>query len=785
MLRDKIKGMLEVVKYKHICINDQRLNKLILERAELQQLCYNRFKEQETASVAPRAGNRKGVTPADKWEAREQRTSTWKVKRAVVGTPTWTSDAVGQTDNVCEKVLDEEECSVPINGSVEMSMCPDTDAEKSILPASVIQQVRATGRDLVAKAAKRLAAPVPIMGAGYKGTLNVKRAFEQLANASIDLNRDDIPEEPEVGDLIEGKVKMEVDRLRDEQSRTVVSKFISAGGNEFARRILLAEECQEVFSFMTHDGVYTLLRVPQGATGSALHFHNQMQTVYKSLLYKGALIRIHAIVDYGRTEGEFLSNLKQFYELTEKYQLKLKAKKSFLMSLEVSLCGRIIDGKGVRQDSERSILVSLPLAKAAPASQRFVCACNWIRESMVDFARTTKRSTSAVTLGWTEEDRNSYSCALHGIVNSAKIYFPEDELTICLMADASNYGYAICFYPGSPPTVIVKVARVADLLRIRPLKDDNFTWPMLGAVCAAQDAAELPESKFSHNEQHIWVADGKVWFPPNDTNYITRVLYALVLKDDLYRYCELIPCESANGHVAANAVLDWCKRFGLHEMWQSDNESHFRNTLMDDLKARLGALRATQAIFTSSCTRSSARIQVGHQKLGMLTSGYPVEFEPNPCPIAHREVEDGGFHRTQQEPIMNVIVKPLAGTTTPDVVQRDNLNCEEKLEALGTRVKADDKRVGPFRVVEELPTTFLIEHLLTDETFDVHLIRLKHYADDLLEVKEELKHHVDTRNQARCSRCQGLEEAENSWESLESINAAVPEQRLRDEHGVN
>ncbi|POM58829.1 Hypothetical protein PHPALM_36471 [Phytophthora palmivora] len=95
-------------------------------------------------------------------------------------------------------------------------------------------------------------------------------------------------------------------------------------------QIMLAEECQEIFSFMSHDGVCTPLRVPQGATDSALHFQNQMQTVYKPLLYKGALVWIDDVIVYGKTEDEFLANLKLFYELTGEYRLKINAKKSFL-----------------------------------------------------------------------------------------------------------------------------------------------------------------------------------------------------------------------------------------------------------------------------------------------------------------------------------------------------------------------------------------------------------------------------------------------------------------------
>ncbi|CEG41525.1 uncharacterized protein PHALS_11866 [Plasmopara halstedii] len=43
--------------------------------------------------------------------------------------------------------------------------------------------------------------------------INVKSALEQLANTSIELNRDDLPNEPEVGDLIDEKVNVELKRM--------------------------------------------------------------------------------------------------------------------------------------------------------------------------------------------------------------------------------------------------------------------------------------------------------------------------------------------------------------------------------------------------------------------------------------------------------------------------------------------------------------------------------------------------------------------------------------------
>jgi hypothetical protein len=46
--------------------------------------------------------------------------------------------------------------------------------------------------------------------------------------------------------------------------------------------------------------------------------------------------------------------------------------------------------------------------------------------------------------------------------------------------------------------------------------------------------------------------------------------YILVLKDELIHYCELVACDTPTSGTAAQAVLDWHKRFGLPEQWVSD-----------------------------------------------------------------------------------------------------------------------------------------------------------------------------------------------------------------------
>ncbi|GMF40577.1 unnamed protein product [Phytophthora fragariaefolia] len=63
--------------------------------------------------------------------------------------------------------------------------------------------------------------------------------------------------------------------------------------------------------------------------------------------------------------------------------------------------------------------------------------------------------------------------------------------------------------------------------------------------------------------------------------------YVLVLKDKLTHYCELVVADSPTSATAAENVIDWHYRFGLPETWVSDNGSHFKASLMDQLAEQL------------------------------------------------------------------------------------------------------------------------------------------------------------------------------------------------------
>lgn len=222
----------------------------------------------------------------------------------------------------------------------------------------------------------------------------------------------------------------------------------------------LGELCQEYFSFMTDEKIFTPRRVPQGGSDSAIHFQKTMETCFSTLLYKHLLIWIDDLLLYAADMETYLAKLAELFALLNQFGLKLSAKKSSLYQTEVKWCGRVIDANGVRHDSDRiESLRALPYPKTAGELQQFVCAINWLRESIVDFARQmaplqrrlddaltstkrTKRAAAGIEIQLTAAEREAFDQIKASLAEAATLNFPDDTATTCLFTDASDIGWA-------------------------------------------------------------------------------------------------------------------------------------------------------------------------------------------------------------------------------------------------------------------------------------------------------------------------------------------------------
>lgn len=144
-----------------------------------------------------------------------------------------------------------------------------------------------------------------------------------------------------------------------------------------------------------------------------------------------------------------------------RHNIKPNAKKSVIFKREVTWCGRVISGDGVRHDPRRiSALTELPLPSTAAELQYFVCASNWLRDSIVNFARIfspllakldaekkkvgrRNRNALNVNIQWTELECAAFSAAVAAIKSTAMMTFPVEENDLCMFTVASLNGYSI------------------------------------------------------------------------------------------------------------------------------------------------------------------------------------------------------------------------------------------------------------------------------------------------------------------------------------------------------
>lgn len=225
----------------------------------------------------------------------------------------------------------------------------------------------------------------------------------------------------------------------------------------------VTKESGEILSFMVGDDVVTPTRVMQGHVESALYFQSIMRECLAEtgLLAKNLLVWIDDILMYAKSVDEYLDVLERFLSKMDEKNLKLNPKKCTLFKTSIKWCGRIIDGHGVRHDPERiEAISSIPYPKTAGQLQQYLCATNWLRESIVEYAQSVgmlqkrldsamqnkgrkKRVADKIDIVLTVDEKAEWDALRVKIKNAMELAHPDDTAVMCLFTDASNDGWSI------------------------------------------------------------------------------------------------------------------------------------------------------------------------------------------------------------------------------------------------------------------------------------------------------------------------------------------------------
>ena len=226
----------------------------------------------------------------------------------------------------------------------------------------------------------------------------------------------------------------------------------------------LDKSCQEYFSIVTDEGIYTPTRVIQGSTDAALYFQSVMQECFKERLQDSLVVWIDDVLSHAKTPDELIDIMEYIFNICIKRNLKLNAKKCVLFTTSVTFCGKIITAEGSRHDPKRiDGLVSMPTPRTAAELQTFIHASNWMREHLPDYARRvnklrefyedalaggkrTKRAAAAKVLEWNTEMIGEFENVKDLIRDSVQLSHPSEDAEYGLFTDASDIGWGAALF---------------------------------------------------------------------------------------------------------------------------------------------------------------------------------------------------------------------------------------------------------------------------------------------------------------------------------------------------
>ncbi|CAM9897432.1 unnamed protein product, partial [Chrysoparadoxa australica] len=233
----------------------------------------------------------------------------------------------------------------------------------------------------------------------------------------------------------------------------------------------LAEDCQELFTFISEDGLWTPTRVPQGSMNAAVFYQSVMEKVLAEEMNHICVNWLDDTLGWGRgsTEDEaevnLLDNLERVLRKLFQAGIKLSAEKAEFYLTHAKWCGKIVTGDGIRHDPARvQGLVDMEKPKTAGHLMQFVCSVNWMRthlpglaqvmaplqqlqqQKLADTTRRSKPQADRLTIEpeeWTDDVQRSWQETKQLLQEAVMLAHPKQDWDLLAFTDSSDLHWGL------------------------------------------------------------------------------------------------------------------------------------------------------------------------------------------------------------------------------------------------------------------------------------------------------------------------------------------------------
>lgn len=220
----------------------------------------------------------------------------------------------------------------------------------------------------------------------------------------------------------------------------------------------LADQSKEIMSIQTPLGVFSSNRLLQGSTDAGNHFQSVTSDAFIAIS-DNLLQWMDDFMIHAKNEEGLLNKIEQFFKVCKEYGFKININKTQLFSNEAEFCGRIFTENGFRFDDKKvSSLVEMSRPTKGHELQQFLCALNWMRNSIPEYSKITaslnsllehvykqcssrkKAAVKKLSLHglWKEEHDVAFKNIKQQLARSTTMAFPKSSCQMCLFTDASD-----------------------------------------------------------------------------------------------------------------------------------------------------------------------------------------------------------------------------------------------------------------------------------------------------------------------------------------------------------
>ena len=164
-------------------------------------------------------------------------------------------------------------------------------------------------------------------------------------------------------------------------------------------QIPIHPDSRDITSSITTNGQYRWKILQYGFNISPNSFTRMMNLAFSGLKPEQSFVYIDDIIVIGKSINDHIKNLRNVFEVCDKYNLKINPNKCKFFRPEVTYLGHTCTSDGVVPDqSKYSVIKNYPIPKDKDATRRFVAFSNYYRKFIPNFATIAKPLNSLTKL---------------------------------------------------------------------------------------------------------------------------------------------------------------------------------------------------------------------------------------------------------------------------------------------------------------------------------------------------------------------------------------------------